>query len=66
MSGYHLVYSPQVEPGEEQATATNGKQTADILSRVNIDPQLLECVVECFYLYFYLSSIFLYFDLFQF
>ena len=48
-----MVYSPKVSPGEEwrlalipKATATNGKETADILSRANIDPQLVEYVVE--------------------
>ena len=53
MGGHHLVYSPPVAPDEEcklalipKATATNAKETADILSRANIDPQLVEYVVE--------------------
>jgi hypothetical protein len=53
MGGHHLVYSPPVSPGEEcrlalipKATATNGKETADILNRANIDPHLVEYVVE--------------------
>jgi hypothetical protein len=53
IGGHRVVYSPPVAPDEEcklalilKATATNAKETADILSRANKDPQLVEYVVE--------------------